>query len=146
PLVRDLKRWGAAQKTDMKSLLLEVLALDHLPEETRPRALARFFAAAANAILAPVVDPAGLCGEIQPNLDRAAAARHLTKAAEARGRAVEADARGNADEAACLWRTIFGDIFPEPPGGCGNGSAAAAGAAALTVARPRRPVRDAPQG
>jgi Second Messenger Oligonucleotide or Dinucleotide Synthetase domain len=146
PLVRDLKRWGADQNTDIKSLLLEVLALEHLPEETRPRALARFFAAAATAVLAPVVDPAGLCGEIQPDLDRPAAAQHLTKAAEAAWRAVEAEGRGDTDEAACLWRTVFGDIFPEPAGGCGNGAAAAAGAAAVTVARPRRPVRDAPQG
>lgn len=146
PLVRDLKRWGADQKTDMKPLMLEVLAFHHLPEETRPKALARFFAAAATAVLAPVLDPVGLCGEIQPDLDRVAAAQHLTKAAEAAWRAVEAEARGDTDEAACLWRAIFGDIFPEPPGGCGNGTAAAAGAAAVTVARPRRPVRDAPQG
>jgi hypothetical protein len=145
PLVRDLKRWGADQKTDMKSLLLEVLGLHHLPEEKRPRALARFFAAAANAVLLPVVDPAGLCGEVQPDLDRVAAAGHLKKAAEAAWRAVEAEARGDTDEAACLWRTIFGDIFPEPPGGCGNGATAAVGAAAV-IARPRRPVRDAPQG
>jgi hypothetical protein len=147
PLARDLKRWGADQNTEMKSLLLEVLALHHLPEEERPKALARFFAAAANAVLLPVEDPAGLCGEIQPDLDRAAAAQHLTKAAEAAWRAVEAEARGDTDEAACLWRSIFGDIFPEPDGGCGNGAAAAAaGAAAVAVVRPRRPVRDAPQG
>lgn len=146
PLVRDLKRWGADQKTDMKSLLLEVLAVDHLPEEERPQALAQFFAAAANAVLLPVEDPAGLCGEIQPDLDRTATARHLTKAAEAAWRAVEAEGRGDTERAACLWREVFGDIFPEPAGGCGNGTALAAGAAAVTIARPRRPVRDAPQG
>jgi hypothetical protein len=146
PLVRDLKRWGADQKTDIKSLLLEVLALDHLPEAERPQALAQFFAAAANAVLLPVEDPAGLCGEIQPDLDRTAAAQHLTKAAEASWRAVEAEGRGDTDRAACLWRTVFGDIFPEPRGGCGNGAALAAGAAATVIARPRRRVRDAPQG
>jgi hypothetical protein len=90
PLVRDLKRWGADQKVEIKSLLLEVLAFHHLPELERPKALARFFAAAANTVLLPVEDPAGLCGEIQPDLDRAAAAQHLTKAAEAAWRAVEA--------------------------------------------------------
>jgi hypothetical protein len=146
PLVRDLKRWGADQKTDITSLLLEVLALDHLPEAERPQALAQFFAAAANGVLLPVEDPAGLCGEIQPELDRMAAAQHLTKAAEAAWRAVEAEGRGDTDRAACLWRTVFGDIFPEPPGGCGNGTALAAGAAAATSVRPRRRVRDAPQG
>lgn len=146
PLVRVLKRWGADQKTDMKSLMLEVLAFHHLPEESRPKALARFFAAASTAVLAPVIDPAGLCGEIQPDLDRAAASLYLATAAEAAWRAVEAEARGDTDEAACLWRTIFGEIFPEPDGGCGSKAVAAAGAAAVISARPRRPVRDAPQG
>jgi hypothetical protein len=147
-LVRCLKRWAADQPTEMKSLLIEVLALDHLPEDTRQRALARYFTSAAQAVLMPVEDPAGLCGEIQPDLDRRAASQDFTKAAEAAWRAVEAEDRGDTDEAACLWRTIFGDIFPAPPGGCGNGAgraAAAAGAAALP-ARPRRTVRDAPQG
>jgi Second Messenger Oligonucleotide or Dinucleotide Synthetase domain len=147
-LVRCLKRWGADQKTEMKSLLLEVLALDHLPEETRQKALARFFAAASQAVLLPVKDPAGLCGEIQPNLDRSAASQHLERAAEAAWRAVEAEERGDTDEAACLWRSIFGPIFPEPEAGCGNGDGRriAAGAAAAIPARPKRTVRDAPQG
>jgi hypothetical protein len=146
-LVRILKRWASDQPTEMKSLLLEVMALDHLPEEERPRALARFFTAASSAVRLPVEDPAHVCGEIQPDLDRTAAAQDFERAAEAAWRAVEAEARGDTDHAACLWRTVFGEIFPEPPGGCGNGAAAAAGAAAVTtIARPRRPVRDAPQG
>ena len=143
--VRVVKRWGADQQTEMKSLLLEVLALHHLPKETRSKALARFFAAGASAVLSPVEDPAGLCGEIQPDLDRDAAARHFTKASEAAWRAVEAEDRGETDRAACLWSSIFGDIFPEPPGGCSNGNGAkAVGGAAASVHR--RPIRDAPQG
>lgn len=146
-LVRCLKRWAADQPTEMKSLLIEVLALYHLPVGTRQRALARYFTSAAQAVLLPVVDPAGLCGEIQPDLDRQAASQDLAKAAEAAWRAVEAEERGDTEEAACLWRAIFGEIFPEPPGGCGNGRRPAAAAAAATIpARPRRPVRDAPQG
>ena len=92
--------------------------------------------------------PAGLCGEIQPDLDRSAASRHFERAAEAAWRAVEAEERGDTDEAACLWRSIFGPIFPEPEGGCGsgNGRGIAAGAAAAIPARPKRTVRDAPQG
>ena len=147
-LVRCIKRWGEDQNTEMKSLLLEVLALHHLPQDTRQKALARFFTAAAGAVLRPVEDPAGLCGEIQPDLDRAAASEHFQRAAEAAWRAVEAEERGDTDEAACLWRSIFGPIFPEPPGGCGNGGSGAAvgGLAAAIPARPRRTVRDAPQG
>jgi hypothetical protein len=147
-LVRVLKRWGADQNTEMKSLLLEVLALHHLPEDSRQKALARFFAAATTAVRLPVEDPAGLCGEIQPDLDREAASRHFERAAEAAWRAVEAEERDDTEEAACLWRSVFGQIFPEPPGGCGNGTrrAAVVGGAAALPARPRRTVRDAPQG
>jgi Second Messenger Oligonucleotide or Dinucleotide Synthetase domain len=146
-LVRCLKRWAADQPTEMKSLLIEVLALDHLPVDTRQRALARYFTAASQAVRLPVVDPAGLCGEIQPDLDREAASQDFAKAAEAAWRAVEAEGRDDTDEAACLWRAIFGDIFPEPPGGCGNGRGRGPAAAAAAIpARPRRQVRDAPQG
>jgi hypothetical protein len=149
PLVRVIKRWGADQQTDMKSLLLEVLALHNLPEEeTRQRALARFFTAAATAVRGPVEDPAGHCGEIQPDLDREKAAGHFEAASEAAWRAVEAEDEGDTDRAACLWRAVSGPIFPEPSGGCANTSRAglATAAAAATVTRPRRPVRDAPQG
>jgi Second Messenger Oligonucleotide or Dinucleotide Synthetase domain len=147
PLVRVLKRWASDQSTEMESLVLEVLALDHLPNEDRPKALARFFTAATTAVLLPVVDPAQVCGEIQPDLDRQAASAAFARAAEGAWRAVEADASGDAERAACLWRTVFGSIFPEPPGGCGNGGAGAlAGAAAVTVPRRPRPVQEAPQG
>jgi hypothetical protein len=145
-LVRCLKRWAADQPSEMKSLLIEVLAIDHLPVDTRQRALARYFTSAAQAVLMSVDDPAGFCGEIQPDLDRQAASQDLTKAAEAAWRAVEAEDRGDTDEAACLWRSIFGEIFPEPRGGCGNGRGRGAAAVAAIPARPRRPVRDAPQG
>src|SRR5207244_12463014 len=40
-LVRVLKRWNSDHGEHMKSLLVEVLALDHLPVADRPGALAR---------------------------------------------------------------------------------------------------------
>jgi hypothetical protein len=144
-LVRVLKRWADDQNTGMRSLLVEVLALHHLPQDTRPKALARFFTAAAGAVLLPVVDPAGLCGEIQPDLDRPAAAAHFEQAAEHAWRAVTAQDRGDTDEAACHWRKVFGSIFPEPPGGCGSGAAALA-VGGIAATPKRRPVRNAPQG
>ena len=61
----------------MKSLVVEVLALDLLPVADRPAALSRFFTAAAEAVWGPICDPAGLCGEIQPDMDRAAASAAL---------------------------------------------------------------------
>lgn len=135
----------------MKSLVIEVLALQHLPIVERPEALARFFAAARTAVLAPVCDPTGLCGEIDPRMDRQTASAVLAEAADLSWRAVDAAGRDDAATAMCLWRQVFGDAYPEPDGGCsGTGSAVvgAAAAAAVTAAvrRPKRPIRDAPQG
>lgn len=151
PLIRLLKHWTREQNTGIKPLVLEVMALTHLQKaDTRGEALARFFAAAASAIQYPVTDPAGLCGEIQPGLDRDPARKHLETAAELAHRARDAQARDETDEAGCLWRQFFGDAFPEPDGGCGRfglGAGAAAGAAVAVVHRPRpRPIRDTPQG
>lgn len=63
-LVRVLKRWGADNGGVMKPLVLEILSLHHLPALARPKALQRFFTAAADAVWGPVCDPADLCGEI----------------------------------------------------------------------------------
>lgn len=141
PLARVLKRWNREQAAGMKSLAVEVLALNHLPEGERPRALARFFAAAATAVVAPIEDPAGLCGEIQPDLDRNLARKRLEAAADTAWRAVGAETE-DPDRAACLWREVFGDVFPAE--GCDGGKAAVTVGA--TVVRRPRPVRDAPQG
>lgn len=145
PLVRTLKRWNRDAGATMKSLLVEVLALDHLPIGEAPDAVARFFTASGVAIASPVEDPAGLCGEIQPELDRGRARARLEAAAETSWRAVKAAEEGDTDEAACQWREVFGDIFPSPPRGCGGSTGAGKGAAAVAAVRPR-PVRDAPQG
>lgn len=145
-LVRVLKRWADDHDTYIKSLVIEVLALDHLPEDTRPKAIAAFFTAAANAIWLPVCDPAGLCGEIQSDLDRTAAAAQFEQAAEEAWRAVQAQDRGDTDEAACRWRKVFGPIFPEPEGGCGGDGKVIAAVGAIAATPRRRPVRNAPQG
>jgi hypothetical protein len=158
PLVRVLKLWNDGQGGPMKSLVVEVLALHHLPQETsRPRAIERFFHAAYAAIDQPVEDPAGFCGEIQPDLDRPAVKKLLDDAAGSAWKAVNAQDSGDSDQAACLWREVFGDNFPEPEGGCtqggdggqgagfniGTGAGAAGGAIGVDVPRP---VTDAPQG
>ena len=54
------------------------MALDLLPIADRPVAVSRFFTAAAVAVWSPVCDPADLCGEIQPDMDRTAANAALT--------------------------------------------------------------------
>ena len=159
PMVRAIKKWKDVANLDMKSLVAEVLALTCLPSPqpgevlTRPVALQQFFTAAASAVMDGVTDPAGWCGEIQPDLDRAAVRAALLEGADVAARAVAAANRGDHDSAVCLWRSVFGADFPEPPGGCPAGRTASStallvgGAAAVTApALIRRPVKDAPQG
>jgi hypothetical protein len=139
-LVRVLKRWNTDHGKHMKSLTVEVLALDHLPVASRQRALGSFFAAAQEAVWYPIVDPAGLCGAIQPDLDPAAANEALRTAADLAARAIEAEANDEPRQAQCLWNKVFGDIYPEPYGGCGTGSAS------IVAPAPKRRVVDSPQG
>lgn len=153
PLVRVLKLWNDDHDTTMKSLTMEVLALERLPEESnRPRALQRFFTAAEQAIDYPIEDPAGLCGPTQSSLDCERARAELSAAAKISWEAVVAQEQGETDHAACLWRSVFGEAFPVPPGGCPAKESKArtvvgAGAAAAGVGAVRpRPIRDAPQG
>lgn len=147
PLVRDLKFWNRSKGGLMRSLAMEVLALDHLPDGERPQALQEFFTSAAASIYEPILDPAGLCGEIDSDFDRAAAQKALEEAADLAWRAQAAEARGETDVAICIWRKVFGDAMPEPPSGCGNSPAHGAGVgAAAPVVLPPRKVRDAPQG
>ncbi len=159
PMVRTIKKWKDATGLHMKSLTAEVLALNCLPrpevgvELTRPAALARFFTSAATAVMSGVADPAGWCGEIQPDLDRDAVRASLLEAGDIAARTLDAEQHGDYDAAVCLWRSVFGTDFPGPPGGCAGsragsraGSALAGAAVIAAPALLRRPVRDAPQG
>lgn len=139
-LVRVLKRWNSDHGEHLKSLVVEVLALDHLQEGDRPQAIAGYFTGAADAVWYPIVDPADLCGEIQPDLDKAAAHASLSDAAEHAARAVECAARKESAQAMCHWREVFGDIYPEPPGGCDNRGIA------VIPATPKRRVAQSEQG
>jgi hypothetical protein len=71
-MVRAIKKWKDVANIDMKSLTAEVLTLNCMPAPepgqvlSRQAALQRFFTAAASAVMDGVMDPAGLCGEIQP--------------------------------------------------------------------------------
>jgi hypothetical protein len=151
PLVRVLKLWNAVTGKVMKSLVVEVLALHCLPiNDDRGQALEQFFTAAASAVVLPVCDPTGHCGEIQPKLDKEKAKEVLLEAADLAWRANAAAARDEIATARCLWNQVFGDAYPKPPGGCTGTGATAVGAAVAAAtglaARPKRPIRDAPQG
>jgi hypothetical protein len=123
PMIRVIKFWTRHVDADMKSLAAEVLALKCLPdpatgELSRSIALLRFFTAAAVAVMLPITDPAGYCGEIQPDLDRATVSDLLREASDIAAVAVAWENQREYHKAICAWRAIFGPDFPEPPGGC----------------------------
>lgn len=133
PTVRLLKYWAHQQPFKVKSLVMEVLALECLPSApNRATALTAFFDSASRHSL-DVVDPAGLSGPIQPLLDVGALRRSFEDAALASAAAARAVIDGDQPEATRLWSSVFGAAFP---------IMAAAGGAVATP----RPVKDSPQG
>ncbi|WP_416972254.1 hypothetical protein [Streptomyces sp. 4F14] len=145
PLVRVLKQWRHTVPVEgrIKSLVMEVLALNCMPRSgNRSQGLKTFFTAAAVQVNEGVWDPAGLCGEIQPDLDRAGLSAVFAEVADVAERACAAAAEGDTDDALRLWQEIFGEGFPAP--------AAPAKAATLITGTPAfitpRPIKDAPQG
>ncbi|MFD8500958.1 nucleotidyltransferase domain-containing protein [Amycolatopsis sp. NPDC059657] len=140
PMVRVLKNWRLSVPTKVKSLVIEVLALQCLPTEgSRPDALKSFFTAAAVEVNYGVEDPAKHCGLIQPDLDVDTLRAALENARDLAEQAYAAAARGHTDVAGSLWRELFGDDFPaSAPENVG----AAAGAATPWP----QPVPDSAQG
>jgi hypothetical protein len=149
-LIRVLKHWNQENGGIMKSLLVEVLALECLKEEShRGEAVAGYFTSANVRLGLPVEDPAGLCGPIQPDLDVGAARELMVDASRGAQKALDAERRGDNKVAMCHWHDLFGEVYPEPAGGCSSilaGGAALAGAGVVTSCSGPRRVRDAPQG
>lgn len=118
PMVRVLKNWRKSvdSETRIKSLVMEVLALQCLPHTgNRPEALREFFTAAAVQVNLGVDDPAGHCGAIQPDLDIVALRDALLDAADLADRACDQAARNDVDGAQRTWQELFGPDFPAPP-------------------------------
>lgn len=142
--IRMLKAWAANQSTQekrIKSLVMEVLALDYLPtDRLRSIALRDFFTAATFQIenQTPICDPADLCGPIQRDLDYTRFAQSLRTARDEAIKACSAEARGEQATAITHWGNVFGSEFPKPP-------RSSAGPAAVPTLAPR-PVKDTPQG
>jgi hypothetical protein len=144
PLVRVLKQWRhtVPVKGGIKSLVMEVLALNCMPTfGNRATALKTFFTAAADRVHEGVRDPAGLCGEIQPDLDCEGLSAAFAVAADLADQACAAAAAGDTDGALRLWQNVFGNDFPAPA--APPKSAGLITAPALIVPRP---IKDAPQG
>jgi hypothetical protein len=137
--VRMLKRWGSDRPFKVKSLVMEVLALNSLPTDraSQPAALQAFFTAAAYSVESgiPIEDPAGLCGPIQLDLDTLALADALYQAATDAEEALAAQVDNNQSLASKKWADVFGADFPLIAAVAGSG----------TTANPR-PVKDSPQG
>jgi hypothetical protein len=140
PIVRILKNWGKRvdSETRIKSLVMEVLALQCLPVDAgnRPEALLRFFTAAAVQVNLDVEDPAGHCGPVQRDLDISALRAALQEAADLSHRACDQAARNDIDGAQRTWQEIFGPDFPASSKKKGSNAAAASSAL----------ITDAPQG
>lgn len=140
--VRMLKWWAAEQDTKIKSLVMEVLALDFLPTDVnQPAAIKQFFVSACYYIEGgnEVIDPAGLCGPIQRDIDYSELAGSLRSARDNAIKAFQAQANNNTAAAIKPWGEVFGDDFPKPPASTGSL------APAVVPASPR-PVKDTPQG
>jgi hypothetical protein len=137
PMVRALKEWRLDTGVTVKSLVMEVLAYHFLPlGPNRPEALRAFFTAAAAKVNEGVDDPAGFCGEIQPDLDYEALSTSLSEAADQATLAVAAVAAGDQEGAQRHWQRVFGSDFPAPPATNGAPASAAVGSS----------IKDAPQG
>lgn len=139
--VRILKRWASDQDIRVKSLVMEVLALDHLPTGVnQPAAVRQFFVAATYAIDGHEVvsDPAGYCGPIQPDLDYAAFADRFRDARDHANQAMQALVNNDTDGALWHWGQVFGTDFPHNPDPASKPTPA--------VAPVPRPVKDTPQG
>lgn len=139
--VRMLKWWADDQDIKIKSLVMEVLALKHLPTNvTQPEAIKQFFVSAYYAVDGgeQISDPAGLCGLIQPDLDTDQFLDRLRTARDLAGRAIQAQDTQDHAFAVRLWGEVFGDQFPKPPAGSSPTPAVAPLAP--------RPVKDTPQG
>ncbi|MFI6675229.1 nucleotidyltransferase [Kribbella sp. NPDC050470] len=140
--IRMLKWWASDQDIKIKSLVMEVLALNYLPTDTnRPSALNEFFHKAwdhANNGF-NIEDPAGLCGVIQKDLDLAAFGECLATARDLSSNAIRAQARNGTALAIGYWRELFGDDFPEPPSDGGK-------SVIVPPVLPPHKVKDTPQG
>ncbi|EGD44060.1 hypothetical protein NBCG_01648 [Nocardioidaceae bacterium Broad-1] len=144
--VRMLKTWGASRPgIEIKSLVMEVLALQFLPHDgtTQPIAIKEFFVRAANYIEEgyEVTDPAGICGPVQSSLDYDKFAECLREAATRAGVACSRQAVSDDAAAIRLWGEVFGDGFPPPTNAPGK-----PGIIPPVVPEKPRPVKDTPQG
>lgn len=121
-----VKAWAKLNDLKIKNLAVEVMVLKYCP---RPRlfetlsvgdAVARLFEAAAKAHLTSLRDPAGRCGEIDPNINFGRLRRALDDASGLAELAMDAEhawknrhyAVGEVIHPDVYWRKLFGKKYP----------------------------------
>lgn len=118
PLIKMLKCWNRSHGGRLQSFHIEVLALETLMpplQESYQTISLQFFERAADRILYPCFDPAGLGPPIDDYLNRNArlpANRLLMATARSAQRAIELEWQGHNPAARGVWRRIFGWPFP----------------------------------
>lgn len=122
-VVRMIKDWADHHELGMNRLAVEVMVLTYLPRpglfETMScsDAVARFFEAASRADITELVDPAGRCGQIDPNLNYRKLREELKRSAKLARLAVAAErdwenrhsARDGVTHPSVYWQQIFGE-------------------------------------
>jgi Nucleotidyltransferase domain len=126
-VVGMVKAWAEHEHLGMKNLAVEVMVLKYCPRpgffETLScgEAVARFFEAAAEAHITSLKDPAGRCGEIDPDMNYGKLRTALGRAAGLSRQAMDAEhawknrfhATGDVTHPDVFWRELFGKKYPK---------------------------------
>lgn len=120
PTIKMLKGWNNHHGGIVKSFWIETQAIGIFTDkiDPYPDGVARFFREAADRILLPCPEPAGVGPDIDISLTDEE--RHIKQEkflgfADLADTALQYEAAGDEDEAHRIWYGIFGDPFPAPP-------------------------------
>ena len=122
PLVRLMKYWKALKWGDVvSSYMFEQMVLDGIESDPMPLGMSwqvrveRVLRHITNAVKAPVWDPKEIQGDLN-DLD-IETKNHLSEVANiswiAAYHAIKKEREGDIKDAIRLWRSVFGDMFPE---------------------------------
>jgi hypothetical protein len=124
-LLSVIKRCNHLHGRPLTGVALDVIAVEHLDTElSRPLAVAQFFRDARRALSRGVVDPAGLCGELCPDVEREQADRFLELAVATSAEALTAARAGAAERASAIWLGLLAGAAARPAADGGIAAAA----------------------
>lgn len=122
PIIKMLKAWNTNQGGLVKSFWIEAQTMQIFTSkiESYPKGVSAFFHRAADLILDPCPEPAGVGPDIDISLtdeERRVKRERFLGFAGLADQALQYEADGDEDEAHRLWYEIFGNPFPKPPAG-----------------------------